>query len=127
MTTTTLPTQNVFATIVAQISNVDFAVLEKDVEALARWAPMIVRFAPEAAPLLAIIPMIEQGLLVADTIKKNWGNPTAVINAILPLIEGLAPKVQAMAPHVEAAAAGQPIPPIAVGGAGGVNFQNPGG
>src|ERR1700682_6367905 len=104
-TAVALPSQNVLSAIAAQIANVDFAVLEKDGEALARWAPMIVRFAPEAAPLLAVIPMIEQALLVADTVRKNWGNPSAVISAILPIIEGLASKVQATAPHITAAAA----------------------
>lgn len=120
MTDAALPASNALNTIVAQFSHVDFAVLEKDVEALARWAPMIVRFEPAFAPLLAVIPIIEQALLVTDTVKKNWGNPQAVIGAILPIIEGLAAKVQATAPHVTAAAAGQPIPPMPA-----VDFQAP--
>ncbi len=84
--------------------NINFATIESELETASKYFGFIGGFIPGAAPLLAIVPMIEEGLKIAAAVQANWGNPEAVVEAIVQGLTDMSTKVAATRPAVQAAA-----------------------
>lgn len=91
MTTTALP-------------KINLADVEKGLESAAKFLPMLATFVPQLAPIIAFLPLIEGGLSLLADVQAKWGDPAAVVDAIVSHMKDIATKVEAAKGHTIAVA-----------------------
>lgn len=91
-----------------QIPNINISELQAGLAGIAKALPAVVMFFPQAAPILAFVPLLQEGLAIAGDIQAKWGDPSAVIDSLATHLNNIAQQVRAAKPHVVAAAAATP-------------------